>query len=204
DPSPKTARGVFRSIQAAAKQVWQNDDLAGKTVAIQGCGHVGYYLAAELSRGGAKLLVADVDQSKVDRVVREFGARQMSTGEVLAAEADVLAPCALGGIINDQTIPRFRTKIIAGGANNQLLESRHGDALEERGVLYAPDYAANAGGVINGCCREMLGWNIEKTMAKIDAIYDTLLSIFVMAEREKIPTYQAADRLAEERFRVKR
>jgi len=203
DPSPKTARGVFRSIQAAAKQVWQNDDLAGKTVAIQGCGHVGYYLAAELSRGGAKLLVADVDQSKVDRVVREFGARQMSTGEVLAAEADVLAPCALGGIINDQTIPRFRTKIIAGGANNQLLESRHGDALEERGVLYAPDYAANAGGVINGCCREMLGWNEARTIAKVDDIYETLLKIFAIAKKERIPTYRAADRLAEERLSQK-
>src|SRR6185312_14903717 len=131
------------------------------------------------------------------------GARQMSTGEVLAAEADVLAPCALGGIINDQTIPRFRTKIIAGGANNQLLESRHGDALEERGVLYAPDYAANAGGVINGCCREMLGWNEARTIAKVDDIYETLLKIFAIAKKERIPTYRAADRLAEERLSQK-
>jgi len=200
DPSPKTARGVFRSMQAAAKHVWGSDNLTGKAVAIQGCGHVGYYLAGELSRAGAKLLVADVDQSRVDRVVREFDARQVSTGEILAAEADVLAPCALGGIVNDQTIPHFRARIIAGGANNQLLEPRHGDALEGRRILYAPDYAANAGGVINGCCREMLGWDEVRTNAKIDDIYETLLKIFEVAKAERIPTYRAADRLAEERL----
>jgi len=203
DPSPKTARGVFRSIQAAAKQVWKSDSLAGKTVAIQGCGHVGYYLAGELSRAGAKLLVADVDRSKVERVVQEFGATVASTDEILAAEVDVLAPCALGGIINDQTIPRFQVKIIAGGANNQLLEPRHGDALEGRGILYVPDYAANAGGVINGCCQEMLGWDETRTIAKIDEIYETLLKIFAIAKKERIPTHRAADRLAEERLTQK-
>lgn len=203
DPSPKTARGVFRAIQAAAKHVWQSDALAGKTVAIQGCGHVGYYLASELSRVGAKLVVADVDQSKVDSVVREFGAKAVSTDEILSAEVDVLAPCALGGIINDQTIPRFQARIIAGGANNQLLEPRHGDALEERGVLYAPDYAANAGGVINGCCQEMLGWDEARTIAKVDDIYETLLTIFETAKGEHIPTYLAAGRLAEERLTQK-
>lgn len=118
DPSPKTARGVFRSIQAAARQVWQSDNLAGKRVAIQGCGHVGYYLAGELSRAGAKLVVADVEQFKVERVVQEFGAAAVSKDEILSVEADVLAPCALGGIVNDQTIPRFQVRIIAGGSNN--------------------------------------------------------------------------------------
>lgn len=200
DPSPKTARGVFRAIQACARHRWGSDDLKGKAVAIQGCGHVGYYLAGELARAGAKLVVADVDQSKVARVVREFGANAVGADEILAAKADVLAPCALGGIINDETIPRLQAEVIAGGANNQLLEPRHGDALEQRKILYAPDYAANAGGVINGCCREMLGWDQAATNAKIDAIHDTILNIFAVAARERIPTHQTADRLAEEKL----
>lgn len=201
DPSPKTARGVFRAIQASARQRWGTDELKGRTVAIQGCGHVGYYLAGELARAGAKLIVADVDQSKVDRVVQEFGATEVSKDEILFVRADVAAPCALGGIINDETIPRFKAEIIAGGANNQLLETRHGDALEQRGILYAPDYAANGGGVINGVCREMLGWDEKRTLEKIDTIYNTMLKIYAMAKREGIATYLAADRLAEERFR---
>jgi leucine dehydrogenase len=203
DPSPHTARGVFRAMQAAARHKWGSDDLAGKTVAIQGCGHVGYFLAGELARVGAKLIVADVDPAKVKRVVDEHRAMAIATEEIYSADADIFAPCALGGVLNDQTIPRLKAKLVVGAANNQLLESRHGDLLQQRGVLYAPDYAANAGGVINGCCREMLGWDVPKTLAKTDAIYDTLLSIFAMAEQEKIPTYQAADRLAEERFTAK-
>jgi len=200
DPSPKTARGVFRAIQACARHRWGSDNLKGKMVAIQGCGHVGYYLAGELARVGAKLVVADVDQSKVARVMEEFGGTAVSADEILAAKVDVLAPCALGGIINDETIPRFQAEVIAGGANNQLLEPRHGDELEQRKILYAPDYAANGGGVINGCCRELLGWDEAATNAKIDAIYQTILNIFAVAERERMPTYQAADRLAEERL----
>lgn len=204
DPSPHTARGVFRAMQAAAKHKRGSDDLAGKTVAIQGCGHVGYFLAGELARVEARLIVTDVDMAKVKHVVDEHHATAVAPEQIYSVEADIFAPCALGGVLDDQTIPQLKATLVTGAANNQLLEPRHGDLLQQRGVLYAPDYAANAGGVINGCCREMLGWNIEKTLTKIDAIYDTLLSIFVMAEREKIPTYQAADRLAEERFRVKR
>jgi leucine dehydrogenase len=200
DPSPHTARGVFRAMQAAAKHKWGSDDLAGKTVAIQGCGHVGYFLAGELARVGAKLVVTDVDPAKVKRVVEDHQAKSVAPEEIYSVEADIFAPCALGGVLNDPTIPQIKAKLVAGAANNQLLEPRHGDLLQERGVLYAPDYAANAGGVINGCCREMLGWDIDKTLAKTDAIYDTLLTIFAIADREKIPTYQAADRLAEERF----
>ncbi|MGE5322146.1 MAG: Leu/Phe/Val dehydrogenase [Actinomycetota bacterium] len=200
DPSPKTARGVLRAIQAAAKHRWGSDGLSGRTVAIQGCGHVGYYLAGELARAGAKLIVADVDQTKVDRVVREFEAAVVAVDKILSTKADVLAPCALGGIINDETIPAFHSEVIAGGANNQLLEPRHGNEVERRGILYAPDYAANAGGVINGCCREMLGWDEARTNAKIDAIYETLSRIFEIAGNQQIPTYQAADHLAEERL----
>ncbi|MFL6311374.1 MAG: Leu/Phe/Val dehydrogenase [Terriglobales bacterium] len=203
DPSPHTARGVFRAMQAAAKHKWGSDDLAGRTVAIQGCGHVGYFLAGELARVGAKLVVTDVDPAKIKRVADDHQARSVTPEEIYSVGADIFAPCALGGVLNDQTIPQLKAKLVAGAANNQLLEPRHGDLLQQRGVLYAPDYAANAGGVINGCCREMLGWDVPKTLAKTDAIYDTLLNIFAIADREKIPTYQAADRLAEERFMAK-
>ncbi len=201
DPSPHTARGVFRAMQATAKHKWGSDDLAGKTVAIQGCGHVGYFLAGELARVGAKLIVTDVDVAKVKRAVDDHGASTVTPEEIYSAAADIFAPCALGGVLNDPTIPQLKAALVVGGANNQLLEPRHGDLLEQRGIVYAPDYAANAGGVINGCCREMLGWDVEKTLAKTDAIYDTLLKIFALAEREKIPSYQAADRLAEEQWR---
>jgi leucine dehydrogenase len=204
DPSPHTARGVFRAMQAAAKYKWGSDDLAGKTVAIQGCGHVGYFLAGELARVGAKLIVTDVDAAKIKRAVEAHGAMAVAPEEIYSAAADVFAPCALGGVINDQTIPLLKVALVVGGANNQLLEPRHGDLLERRGIVYAPDYAANAGGVINGCCREMLGWSISETLAKTDAIYDTLLKIFTLAEQEKIPTYKAADQMAEERWQAPR
>lgn len=200
DPSPKTARGVFRAMQAAAKHRWGSDGLAGKTVAIQGCGHVGHSLAGELARAGAKLIVSDVDEARVAKAVEEYGAAAMPSTEIIAAGADIFSPCALGGVINDQTIPALRAQIVVGAANNQLLEPRHGDMLEARGILYAPDYAANAGGVINGTCREMMGWDETRTLRKIDAIYDTVITILDMAQREGIPAYKAADRLAEERL----
>jgi leucine dehydrogenase len=200
DPSPKTARGVFRAMQAAVKYRWGSDDLAGKTVAIQGCGHVGYYLAGELHRVGARLLATDLDQSRIKRVADAFGATGIALESIFSAPVDIFAPCALGGILNDQTIPQLRAQLVVGAANNQLLEERHGDLLEQRGVLYAPDYATNAGGVINGCCIEMLGWDAARTEKKIDEIYSTLLSIFAIAARDKIPTYRAADRLAEDRL----
>ena len=170
-------------------------------MAIQGCGHVGYFLAGELARAGAKMLVSDVDPGKVKRIAQEYGATAVAPEEIYSATADIFAPCALGGVLNDQTIPKLNAALVVGAANNQLLEPRHGDLMEQRGILYAPDYAANAGGVVNGCCREMLGWDVPRTLAKIDAIYDTLLTIFSIAKKEKILTYQAADRLAEERLR---
>lgn len=200
DPSPITAQGVFRALHAAAKHRWGDENLAGRTVALQGCGHVGYYLASCLNAAGAQLFVADVDESKTQRLVKEFGAKAVGTEEIYAIDANVFAPCALGGIINDETIPQFKVEIIAGAANNQLLEPRHGDELSRLGILYAPDYAANVGGVINGC-RELLGWTPSQASAKVDQIYDTLLDIFRTAETENIPTYKAADRLAERRLK---
>lgn len=199
DPSPVTARGVFRALQAAANHRWGSDDIAGRTVAVQGCGSVGYYLASNLHRAGARLIVSDVDPSKVERVMKDFGGQSVAPQEIYSTPADIFAPCALGGIINDETIPQLKVEIVVGGANNQLLEPRHGDELARRGVLYAPDYAANAGGMISGC-RELLGWEASQSAAKVEEIYDTLIGIFRMAETEGIPTYQAADRLAEQRL----
>jgi len=198
DPSPRTARGVFRAMQAAAKYRWGSETLAGKTVSIQGCGHVGSFLAEELNQAGAKLIVADMDREKVERVTSAFGASSVAPEEIFSVQADIFAPCALGGILNDQTIPQLRVEIVCGAANNQLLGSSDGDALEERGILYTPDYAANAGGIISGCCLELMGWDLQATLKKIDAIYDTILRLFEMARRDSIPAYAAADRLAEQ------
>lgn len=202
DPSPRTARGVFRAMQAAARRRWGSESLAGATVAIQGCGHVGHHLAEELHRVGANLLAADVSQESVARVVSEFGATEVAPGEIHRVHADIFAPCALGGILNDQTIPELRAGIVAGAANNQLLEPRHGDLLEQRGILYAPDYAANAGGIISGACIEILGWDVDRTLGRIDAIYDTLSEIFKMSAERRIPTWKAADMLAEQRIGI--
>jgi leucine dehydrogenase len=201
DPSPVTAHGVFRAIQAAAKERWNSDDVSARTVALQGCGHVGYYLAKELHEAGAKLVVTDIDPERVKRVSNEFGARSVASEEIYAVQADIFAPCALGAIINDKTIPQLKVEIVAGAANNQLLEERHGEELEEREILYAPDYVANAGGVIN-VYSELAGWTSARSFRKADEIYDTVLRVFAIANEERIPTYLAADRLAEQRIRA--
>jgi leucine dehydrogenase len=199
DPSPVTAHGVFRAIQASAKYRWGSGSLDGRTVALQGCGHVGYHLARELSDAGARLSATDVDAKKLSRVVSDFGAQAVPLGEIYDARADIFAPCALGGVVNDETITRFNFEIVAGAANNQLLEARHGDALAARSVLYAPDYVANAGGVINGTT-ELLDWDTERARAKVHAIYDTLIEIFADADATGTTPARAADALAERRI----
>ena len=150
DPSPVTAHGVFRSIEASAKWRWGSASLAGKTILVQGLGNVGGYLSKELVAAGAKLIVADIRQEKVAHAVKEYGATAVSDAEIYGQKADIYAPCALGATLNDDTIPKLKVEIVCGGANNQLLEPRkHGEALEKRNILYAPDFVANAGGVIN-------------------------------------------------------
>ena len=201
DPSPVTAHGVFRAIQASAHERWGSDDLNGKTIALQGCGHVGYYLAKELHEAGAKLVVSDIDADRAKRVVGEIGAGVVASEEIYGVEADIFAPCALGAIINDKTIPQLNAEIVAGAANNQLLEERHGDELEARGILYAPDYVANAGGVIN-VYTELAGWTSARSFRKADEIYDTIRRVFEIARMQKIPSYLAADRLAEQRIQA--
>ena len=199
DPSPVTAHGVFRAVQASANQKWGSDSLEGKTVSIMGCGSVGTYLAKELHEAGAKLIVSDIDSAKAATVSKMTGATIVEGDAIFSADADIFSPCALGGIINDTTIPKLKVRVVAGGANNQLLEERHGDELERRGILYAPDYVANAGGVIN-VYGEVAGWDAQRALDKADDIYDTILKVFDIAESKHIPTYEAADRLAEQRL----
>ncbi|HEV2765144.1 MAG TPA: Glu/Leu/Phe/Val dehydrogenase [Pyrinomonadaceae bacterium] len=199
DPSPVTARGVFRAAQASAKFRWGSDDLSGRTVALQGCGNVGRHLAKRLGEAGARLFVTDVDAERVRRVVEESGARAVEPGEIFEVPADIFAPCALGAVVDDATIPRLKVEIVAGAANNQLREPRHGDELHARGILYAPDYVANAGGIINGCV-ELLGWTPGRALAKVDEIYDTLLSIFEQARAAGVAPHRAADEVAERRL----
>jgi leucine dehydrogenase len=200
DPSPYTARGVFRAMQAAAKHAWKSEELAGVTVALQGCGNVGYNLARNLHAAGAKLIVSDIDPQKTLRLVDEFDAGVVEIEQIHAVHADIFAPCALGAVINDQSIPQLRAQIVAGAANNQLLEDRHGEILKERGILYVPDYAANSGGVFSGCV-ELLGWKLEQLSKKVDEIYNTVLNILELASAEDISTNKAADRIAENNLR---
>jgi len=195
NPSPKTAFGVFRAMQACAMHRWGTDDLAGRTVAIQGCGSTGYYLAENLHAAGARLIVCDVDPACAGRVEEQFGAKTVSASEIFSVKADVFAPCALGGVLNDETIPGLTVEIVVGSANNQLLADSDGEALAQRGILYGPDYVANSGGMINGC-RELLGWNESDTTQKLSAIYDRMQTLLEFADREGIPPFKAADDLA--------
>jgi leucine dehydrogenase len=199
DPSPVTAYGVYVGMKAAAQFRWGHDSLAGKTVSVQGCGKVAYHLVHHLRAEGAQLLVSDIDAEKVRRVVQETGARAVPPDEIYDQDADIYSPNALGATINDETIERLKAEIIAGGANNQLAEDRHGDLLEQRDILYAPDYVINGGGVVN-VYGELHRWPAERAKKKAGEIYETLLRIFEIGKEERIPTYRAADRLAEQRI----
>ncbi len=199
DPSPVTAYGVYRGIKAAAMAKYGSDSLSGKRVTVQGVGHVGYYLCQNLASEGARLVVTDIDQERVQRIVHEFGAEAVAPDAIYGVEADIYAPSALGATVNDDTIPLLKVDIVAGAANNVLGEARHGDDLHARGILYAPDYVINAGGLIN-VYGELNGWTAERSMRKAGDIYTTLVQIFELAEAEGIPTYVAADEIAERRI----
>ena len=199
DPSPFTALGVRRGIEAAVKFKLGKDTLAGLTVAVQGVGHVGSHLCRELHAAGAKLTVADVDTLKAERAHRELGAKTVPIDEIAHVPCDVFAPCALGAGLNDQTIPNLHTPIVAGAANNQLAEPRHGDDLHARGILYAPDYAINAGGLIN-VAEEVKGYDASKAREGTLHIYDTMMEIFERSKRLAAPTHKVADMLVEEKL----
>lgn len=199
NPSPMTALGVFRGMQATAKVALGTDDLAGKTVAVQGLGSVGYGLAKLVHEAGGRLIVSDINQDAVGRAVAEFEARAVSVSDIFSAEADIFAPCALGAVINDDTIDKLRCRAVAGSANNQLAEERHGDILHERGILYAPDYVINSGGLIN-VADELEGYHAERAMQKVENIYNIMLNLYNVSEQQRIPSYQAADKMAEARI----
>lgn len=199
NPSPVTAFGVYKGMKAAAKEAFGSDSLEGKMVAVQGVGNVAYALCEYLHEEGAKLTVTDINKEAVQRAVDAFGAVAVDTNEIYLQDADIFAPCALGAVINDETIPQLKAKVIAGSANNQLKNPEHGDIIHEMGIVYAPDYVINSGGVIN-VADELAGYNRERALKRVAGIYDTIEQIFAISKRDSIPTYVAADRLAEERI----
>ena len=199
DPSPFTALGVRRGIEACVKFKLGKDDIKGVHVAVQGVGHVGYHLCKELHAAGAKLTVADIDKLKSERAHREFGASIVPLDEIARVDCDVFAPCALGAGLNDDTVPQLRAKIVAGAANNQLAEPRHGDDLHARGILYAPDYAINAGGLVN-VAQEVKGYDAKAARERTLKIYDTIYEICERSKRLAAPTYKVADIMVEEKL----
>jgi len=207
NPSPYTAYGVLRGIEAAIEhKLPHNDGLAGVQVAIQGLGAVGFDLARRLHEKGARLHVADINADAVQRAVDIFGATPVDARDIHATQAEVFAPCALGAVINDATIDELGAQIVAGSANNQLAEDRHGAALASRGILYAPDYVINAGGIIEIAHGKSFGGDHDDTkiFAHLDRIHDTLAEIFERAGNENAATNIIADRMAEERFQTPR
>jgi leucine dehydrogenase len=200
DPSPVTAWGVFHGIRACLEVVYGNPDVAGRTVAIQGAGSVGYHLARYLHEGGARLIFTDISERRLARVTGEFGGSVVDGDDFYSASCDVLAPCAIGGILNAATIPLVRAPIIAGAANNQLDdEERDGAALEKAGIVYAPDYVINAGGLIN-VAAERNGLPAEKAMADAQNIFTTVKQVINKARSQGITTTQASNQVAEERI----
>ena len=201
DPSPVTALGTCSGMKATVKKHLGKDSLFGLNVGVQGVGHVGYHLCRYLSREGANLYVTDMEESALKRVVDEFGAQVIGMDDIYDADLDIYAPCALGATLNDETIPILKCSIIAGAANNQLKkEDVHAQMLKDRGILYAPDYAINAGGLIN-VANEIEGYNRERAFHQAEeGIYDTLMTIYQRSEEDDVTTHTAASTVAEKRM----
>lgn len=196
DPSPWTARGVFVGMQASARHRWGSPDLSQRTIAIQGCGNVGGALARALAAAGATLILSDTDTARVSALAESLGATIVTPDAIYGVKADIFAPCALGAILNDESIGQLQAEIIAGAANNQLEADRHALQLAQRGILYAPDFVINAGGVISGSVT-LLGESHDGMVRRVDGIGDTLADVFVHAERDRITTMRAAELRAE-------
>ena len=199
DPSPFTAYGTVQGLLASLSVVYGNEEIGERSFAVQGLGHVGMEYLKLLRERGAKVYVTDINQALVQRAVDDYGAIAVGTDEIYDTDADVYSPCALGGTVNEKTLPRLKCKIICGAANNQLASDAIGDEVQKRGILYAPDYAVNAGGVMN-VSLEIDGYNRERALRMMRTIYYNLGRIFEIAKRDGIPTYKAADRMAEERI----
>lgn len=209
DIAPMTAFGVIRAMQACCMRVFGKDSLEGRVVAVQGLGAVGHNAVEQLHALGARLVVSDIDVKKVNSMAAKYRVEMADPDAIYDADCDIFCPCALGGILNDNTLDRLKCRIICGSANNQLKEERHGDLLEEKRMVYAPDYIANAGGTIYDTDRLGSGGvNNERGKEKVSRIYENMEKVFEVADRDSIPTYVAADRMAEERIgqvaRVKR
>lgn len=200
DPSPVTAFGVYMGIKACAKQQFGSDSLAGKKVAVQGVGHVGEYLVKHLTAEGAKVYITDINEELLKRVATTYKAEVVGLNDIYDLDMDIYAPCALGATINDDTLSRLKCSIIAGAANNQLKqEEKHGKIVMEKGLIYAPDFMINAGGVIN-CYAEVANLSAEWAMAKAEDIYNTATNILKRSKDQNIPTYAIANQMAEERI----
>ncbi len=198
DPSPLTAHGIFCGIQAAVEFKYGRSSLGGATVAIQGAGAVGRNLTKFLIDAGAQVLIADINE-KNNLAAERLGARLVAVDDIISADADVFAPCAMGAIINDVSITRLSAPIVAGGANNQLAVPQHGEMLRKRGVLYAPDFVINAGGIIE-ICRQYQNGSVDDCYRQIETIGDTLTQIFQLSSEQQVCTSIVAEQLAEERF----
>lgn len=199
DPSNSTAHGVFIGMQAAVRYKLKREDINGLTVAVQGVGNVGWFLCEYLHRAGASIIASDINQKALEKAEDAFGATVVGLDDIYDVACDVYAPCALGATVNDETIPRLRAPVIAGSANNVLDAERHGAALRKAGILYAPDYVINAGGLID-VARFAIGFGVDEARAKLNQIDDTLMEIFRRADTEDRPTSDVADTIAEERF----
>ncbi|QOR68917.1 Glu/Leu/Phe/Val dehydrogenase [Cytobacillus suaedae] len=207
DSSVPTAQGVIYGLQATNKVLWGTDDLSGRSYSIQGLGKVGYKVAERLLEEGADLYVTDINQQAIDMLVEKAkhlgaGIKVVSTEEIYSADADIFIPCAMGGIINDKTIDQLRVKAIVGSANNQLLEMKHGQMLQERGILYAPDYIVNAGGLIQ-VADELYTPNKERVLRQTKAIYNSLLNVYQNSTQQGITTVEAADQFCEQRIKAR-
>ena len=200
NPAPYTALGVFRGIEASCHRAFGGRSVAGKTVAIQGIGAVGTHLAKLLVENNARVLYTDINEDNITRLKKKItNAQYIDPNAIYSIECDIFSPCALGAIINDDTIDQLKCRIIAGSANNQLQEERHGAILRKKDILYAPDYLINAGGLMNVSI-EYEGWSDEKAKRMVDAIYDTTMKIFAVSDEQNIPVYQATNLLAEKRI----
>jgi leucine dehydrogenase len=203
DPAPITAFGILHGIRACVREALGQTSLEGLTVALQGLGHVGYHLARLLIDQGMKIVAADVDEEKARRAANELNLEIVEPEAIYEVDADIFAPCALGSVINDRTIPKLKCRIVAGAANNQLQQKVHGDELSRRGILYAPDFVINAGGMINVFV-EAEGYDRDRAVRMTRGIYYNLRKIFEIARDSEISTAEAADRLAEDRIRMVR
>jgi leucine dehydrogenase len=203
DPSPVTAFGVYMGMKAAAKHQFGSDSLVGKKVAVQGIGHVGAYLVEHLVAEGARVTITDINEAALQQLSAKYGVSVVAADNIYDVDMDIYAPCALGATVNDATLARLNCSIIAGAANNQLKEeAKHGRILMDRGIIYAPDFALNAGGVIN-CFSEVEGLSLEWAKQKAQEIYTTIDHILIRSQKEGVPSYQVANQMAEERIRAK-